>query len=100
MYTAQPTAEAADTPALILGILGFAFSGSGLLGLILSANRLGKAKKCAAANGGVLTGKAKAGKILATIGLIFSIIMMVYWFVMIIIWIVALAGGAISSLID
>ena len=62
--------------SLTFGILGLVFAESGILGIIFSAIGLSKAKKYAA-EAGELTGKAKTGKILATLGLVFSIISLV-----------------------
>ena len=69
--------------SLTFGILGLIFCSTGLLGLIFSAIGRSKAKKYAE-EAGELTGKAKAGKVLATIGLVFSIINLVCWAIIII----------------
>ena len=66
--------------SLTFGILGLVFAESGILGLIFSAIGLSKAKKYAA-EAGQLEGKAKTGKILATLGLVFSILALVMWII-------------------
>lgn len=96
VYEAQPVTPAAPavntSNILVFGILGLAFAESGILGIIFSAIALSKAKAYAAAYGN-LTGKAKVGKILATVGLIVSILMVVFWVIYIIV-IAAIAGAA------
>ena len=81
-----------STPALVFGILSLAFSESGLLAIIFGAIARSKAKNYLAANG-VLDGKAKAGKILGTIGLVFGIISLV----VVVIFIFAVIAGAASG---
>lgn len=80
--------------SLTFGILGLIFCESGLLGIIFSAIGLSKAKKYAA-EAGELTGKAKTGKILATLGLVFSIISLVC--IIIIAIVSAVAGNALKQ---
>ena len=97
----QPAAAVAApnaTGAMILGIIALCFSCSfygSLIGLILSAIGIGKAKKCADSNG-VLTGKAKVGKILSTVGLILGIILTVAFVIWLIVIIIAAIAGATS----
>ena len=85
VYEATPVNNTYAAPAgadesksvLIWGILGLAFADScilSFLGIIFSAIALNKAKAFQAANG-ALYGKAKVGKILATVGLILGIVM-------------------------
>ncbi len=89
-YTPVVAASTADAgSAFTFGLLSLIFCGTGILGLIfaiVSKNKL----KAYLAEGGVLAGKAKAAKILSTLGLIFSIFMMVYIVIAII---VAIIGG-------
>ena len=69
-------AEALSTPILVFGILGLAFACVpyiNFLGIIFSAIAKGKVRQFLNA-GGVLTGKARVGKILATVGLIVGIV--------------------------
>ena len=67
-----------STQTLTFGILGLAFAGSSILGIIFSAIGMKKAKAYVE-QFGELTGKAKIGRILAKVGLIVSIIMTVFW---------------------
>lgn len=81
----------AQSQILTFGILGIIFGAlGGLLGIIFSAIGLSKAKKYAA-EGNELVGKAKTGKILATVGLILGIIGLVCSVIM------AVAGNAASA---
>ncbi|MBQ3527065.1 MAG: hypothetical protein IJA52_00720 [Clostridia bacterium] len=85
------------TPFFIMAIIGLALSLEvSIVGIILSAIALSKAKAYFA-QGGAYEGKAKAGKILATVGLWASIAGTVFWIIFIIIYSVimalALAGG-------
>lgn len=75
MYAEEPV----KGPGLVWGLLGVIFADTAilsLLGLIFSIVGLSKANRYAA-NGYVLTGKDKAGKILSIIGLVLSIVVMV-----------------------
>ena len=69
--------EKLSTQSLVFGILSLVATSTGLLGVIFGAIGKSKAKAFAAANDGVLVGKAKAGKILSTLGLVFGIIALV-----------------------
>ena len=86
-----PVKTVSPSKVLTWGILGLAFAGSGLLGLIFSIIGLKNAKLFLAENG-ALFGQAKVGRILAKVGLILSIVMMVFWLIYIIA-IIALAGS-------
>lgn len=86
--------EKLSKQSLIFGILGLVFCESSILGIIFSAIGLAKAKKYAAENG-QLEGKAKTGKILATLGLVFSIICLVIYIIVIIVS--ACAGKALKQ---
>ncbi len=66
--------EKLSTQSLVFGILSLVFNEFSILGIIFGAIGKGKAKKFAAENGGVVTGKAKVGKILSTVGLVLGII--------------------------
>ncbi len=83
--------EKNSTKPLVFGILALVLCESGILGIIFGAIAISNAKKYAAANGGVLDGKAKTGKILGTLGLVFGIISLV---VIVIASIVTAVGGA------
>ena len=76
--TYTPAAPALNsTPILVFGILGLAFACSfyfSFLGIIFGAIA-GKKASNFVAQGGVLAGKAKVGKILGKIGLILSIVL-------------------------
>ena len=69
--------EKLSTQSLVFGILSLVLSEGGILGIIFGAIGKAKAKAFAEQNGGVLTGKAKVGKILSTLGLVFGIITLV-----------------------
>ena len=90
----QPAPTVDNGPVFTFGLLAVIFCGSGLLGLIFAIIAKKKIKNYVAA-GGQLTGKAKAGSIMATIGLIVSIVMMVVWIIYIIAF-AALFGAATS----
>ncbi len=71
----NPKTAAMRTPILVFGILGLAFAWPyfflwipGFIFSIIAICKIGKYR----AAGGQLTGKAKAGNILATIGLVFN----------------------------
>ncbi len=81
----------AQSQILTFGILGIIFGAlGGLLGIIFSSISLSKAKKYAA-EGNELTGKAKTGKILATVGLILGILGVVFSIIF------SVAGGVLSQ---
>lgn len=80
--TNTPEQQALSKSALIFGILGAAFSGSGLIGLIFSIIAGGKVKK--AKEAGAVGGSLKAAGILQKIGLIVSIVVMVIYVISII----------------
>lgn len=65
------------TQSLVFGILSLVLTECGILGIIFGAIGKAKAKAFAAQNDGVVTGKAKVGKILSTLGLVFGIICLV-----------------------
>ena len=106
-YQAEPQYQAPlyekpaldPTPFFIMAIIGLALSFNvSIAGIILSAIALSKAKAYFA-QGGLNEGKAKVGKILATIGLWASIAGTVFWFFYIIIYSIVIAltmagGGA------
>ncbi|MBQ9189738.1 MAG: hypothetical protein IJ138_10465 [Clostridia bacterium] len=79
MEQVQNTAEQQGLAksGLIFSILGTAFSGSGILGLIFSLIAGGKNKKATAA--GATGGMVKAANILQKIGLIVSIVVTVLY---------------------
>ena len=95
VYNAAVTAPN-STPILILGILAVALS-SVIGGLICAIICKSKVKAYQAA-GGQMTGKAKVGNILATVGLICSIIAIIFWVIYIIVIAAAAASGAISNI--
>ena len=65
------------------------------MGIIFGAIASSNAKKYAAANNGVVDGKAKVGKILGTLGLVFGIIALVVYIILAIVG--AVAGTALNS---
>ena len=93
---AQPAGVQTVSASKVLtwGILGLAFAGSGLLGLIFSIIGLKKGKLFLAENGS-LFGQAKVGRTLAKVGLILSIVMMVFW--VIYIAVVGIFVGTVAS---
>ena len=60
--------------ALIFGILSIALCETIVLGIVFGALAQKNAKAFAEANGGVLAGRAKVGKILGLVGLITAIV--------------------------
>ena len=70
----QPVQQPNSTPILVFGILSLVFTS--ILGIIFGAIAKSKAKAWVAA-GNPLTGKAKVGKILGTIGLAVGIVVTV-----------------------
>ena len=97
VYAAQPASTiktVTATTVMVWGILGLAFSESGLLGLIFSIIGRKKAKTFLLENG-QLFGQAKVGGILSKVGLIVSIIMMVFW--VIYIAVVGIFVGTVAS---
>ena len=96
---ADPAVEAQSTPILIFGIIGIALAVIpyiNFLGIIFSAIAKSKVKKYLA-DGGVLTGKAKVGNILATVGLILGIVFTVFWTIVISLMIFGVVSNAGSS---
>ena len=89
----QTAPQVNTTPALVMAIMSLVFCSSGLLGLIFAIVAKNKVRSCVAA-GAPLSGKLKAAKILAGLGLAFSIIMMIVWVIYAIAAIVALIGAA------
>ena len=59
-----------STKTMVFGIIAIALCETGIGGIIFGAIALSEAKKYAAAHDGVVSGKAKVGKILGTVGLI------------------------------
>ncbi|MBR4905871.1 MAG: zinc ribbon domain-containing protein [Clostridia bacterium] len=93
----NPEAAALSTPILVFGILGLSFACIpyvNFLGIIFSAIAKGKVKQFLGL-GGVLSGKAKVGNILATVGLIIGIIFTVIFAIIIT---VAIFGGILGAL--
>ena len=84
------------TPILITGILALALCATGIGGLICAIICMSKVKAYQAA-GGVISGKAKVGKILGTVGLIFSILYIVFWAIYTIVVVIGAIGGAIGG---
>ena len=68
----SPIADKYASASLVMGILSLVLGG-GILGIIFGAIANSKASLYVAATG-VLSGKAKAGKLMGTIGLILSIL--------------------------
>ncbi len=89
--------EDAGRTAMILAIVGAALASFGIPGIILCAIAKGKVKAWEEKYGPA-TGMAKAGKIIAMVGMIVSIVMTVTW-ALYFIWIIAMFGfmGAASS---
>lgn len=97
-YAASAGADESKS-VLTWGILGLVFADTcilSFLGIIFSAIALNKAKAFQAANG-ALYGKAKVGKILATVGLILGIVMTVFAVIYLLLIIVGVIGAASSS---
>jgi len=93
----SPEAAALSTPILVFGILGLSFACIpyvNFLGIIFSAIAKKKVKQFLAC-GGVLSGKAKVGNILATVGLIIGIIFTVIFAIIIT---AAIFGGVLGAL--
>lgn len=93
----SPEAQALSTPILVFGILGLSFACIpyvNFLGIIFSAIAKSKVKQFLGL-GGVLSGKAKVGSILATVGLIIGIILTVIFAIIITI---AIFGGILAVL--
>lgn len=91
----NPAADALSTPILIFGILGIAFASSfylSILGIIFSGIAKSKVRQFLA-EGGVLSGKAKVGSILARIGMILGIVLTVLF----VIWLIAVIVAAIAG---
>ncbi len=91
----NPAAAALSTPILIFGIMGIAFACTfylSFLGIIFSAIAKGKVKQYLA-EGGVLSGKAKVGSILAKVGLILGIVLTVLF----VVWLMAIIVAAVSK---
>ncbi|MBR3300798.1 MAG: zinc-ribbon domain-containing protein [Clostridia bacterium] len=74
----QPAPALDNGPIFTFGLLSVILCWFGIPGLIFAIIAKKKIKNYLAA-GGQLTGRAKAGSIMATIGLIVSIVMMVVW---------------------
>ena len=88
----EAAADSLSKTSLTMGILSLVFTG--LLGLIFGAVAKSKANT-RVASGYPLDGKAKAGRILGTFGIIFGILAMVAGFI----WLmVVLVGGGLTLL--
>jgi hypothetical protein len=95
----NPEAQALSTPILVFGILGLSFACIpyiNFLGIIFSAIAKSKVKKFLGL-GGVLSGKAKVGNILATIGLIVGIVLTVIFAIIITIMILGIILGTLGE---
>jgi hypothetical protein len=100
VYTAEPAVQAPEgKPILILGILSIALNSipyvgwiGGLICAIICANKV----KAYLAAGGQLTGVAKVGKILGTVGLIISIVCAVIYAIAIVVAIIGAIAGSIN----
>ena len=90
--------EKLSTQSLVFGIISLVLAEGGILGIIFGAIGKAKAKAFAEQNGGVVTGKAKVGKILSTLGLVFGIIMTVFWVIYVILIAVGAANGAFNNI--
>ena len=92
----DPTERSLAKSTLIFGILGIAFPCTfylAFLGIIFGIVAMSKAKKYVA-SGYVLTGKAKVGKILGTVGMILGIVLTV---ILVFIIIAAIVAATTSS---
>ena len=100
VYTAEPAVQAPEgKPRLILGILSLALNSIpyvGWIGGLICAILCAKKVKAYLAAGGQLTGAAKVGKILGTVGLIVSIVCAVIYAIAIIVAIIGAIAGSIS----
>ena len=76
----QPAPALDNGPIFTFGLLAAILCSFGIPGLIFAIIAKKKIKNYLAA-GGQLTGRAKAGSIMATIGLIVSIVMTVIWLI-------------------
>ena len=83
-----------STKTMVFGIIAIALCETGIGGIIFGAIALSEAKKYAAAHDGVVSGKAKVGKILGTVGLIVGIVMTVVWIIS------AIASACASSFLQ
>ena len=90
--------EKLSTQSLVFGIISLVLAEGGILGIIFGAIGKAKAKAFAEQNGGVVTGKAKVGKILSTLGLVFGIIMTVFLVIYVILIAVGAANGAFNNI--
>lgn len=79
------------TPVLVFGIIGLAFSGSGVIGLIFSIIALSKARAYIAQYGDVAN-QVRIGRRLAIAGLIISILLIIFWIIRIIILVVYISS--------
>ena len=90
--------EKLSTQSLVFGIISLVLAEGGILGIIFGAIGKAKAKAFVEQNGGVVTGKAKVGKILSTLGLVFGIIMTVLLVIYVILIAVGAANGAFNNI--
>ncbi len=94
--TADPDQSASAKSVLIFGILGLAFADTfilSFLGIIFSAIGLKKATQYGY-DYGLLTGRAKVGRILAKVGLILGIVLTVFFVIYLIAIIAAISQGS------
>lgn len=98
--TAEPEQKSySGAGPLVLGLLAFFFSWTGLLGIILGAIGKGISNK-KKAEYGYVNGASKTGRVFATLGIIFGIIALIFWIAYIIIMVVAAIKGGYTEYIN